>query len=93
MNKTIVLKDIIRLQHLYIDIFTEEDNDYPDKRIIVNKEKAVERILSKVTLNKEEQNRIYNIIIHESWNQKDKTFKPICDEIRKLGYKVISNTE
>ena len=45
----IELKDIKKLQHLYIDIFTEEDEDYPDGRIISNKEKAVQRILDKIT--------------------------------------------
>lgn len=39
---------------------------------------------------KEEQRKIYHIIVHESWNMKDRTFKPICDEIRALGYKVVS---
>ena len=27
----IKLKDITKLQHLYIEIFTEEDEDYPDR--------------------------------------------------------------
>lgn len=40
----IELKDIMKLQHLYIDIFSEEDEDYPDSRIINNKERAVQRI-------------------------------------------------
>ena len=34
----IELKDIKKLQHLYIDIFSEEDEDYPDRRVINNKE-------------------------------------------------------
>ncbi len=45
----IALKDIIKLQHLYIDIFTEEDEDYPDGRSINKKEKAVQRILDRIT--------------------------------------------
>ena len=39
-NIKIELKDIKKLQHLYIDIFSEEDEDYPDHRVINNKEKA-----------------------------------------------------
>lgn len=44
-NIKIELKDIKKLQHLYIDIFSEEDEDYPDHRVINNKERAVQRIL------------------------------------------------
>ena len=90
MSKEINLIDIAKLQKLYIDIFEEEDCDYPDYRIIRNKEKAVERILNKITNDEEEQRKIYDIIVHESWNMNDRTFKPICDGIRALGYKVIS---
>lgn len=33
------LKDIIKIQHLEMEIFEEEDNDYVDYRIVKNKEK------------------------------------------------------
>lgn len=45
----IKLKDIAKLQHFYIEIFTEEDEDYPDARAISNKERAAQRILDKIT--------------------------------------------
>lgn len=48
-NIKIELKDIKKLQHLYIDIFSEEDEDYPDHRVINNKERAVQRILDRIT--------------------------------------------
>ncbi len=34
------LKDIIKIQHLEMEIFEEEDNDYVDYRIVKNKERA-----------------------------------------------------
>ena len=49
-NIKIELKDIQKLQHLYIDIFSEEDEDYPDHRVINNKERAVQRILDRINL-------------------------------------------
>ena len=71
------------------DIFYEEDEDCPDRRIIVKKEKAVQRILDKITNNKGEQLAIWGTIQRESWNIEDKTFKPICDKLRELGYVII----
>lgn len=89
MPKEIELKDIVKMQNLYIEIFYEEDEDYPDRRIIVKKEKAVQRILDKIINNKGEQLAIWGTIQRESWNIKDKTFKPICDKLRELGYAII----
>lgn len=88
MPKEIELKDIVKMQNLYIDIFYEEDEDCPDRRIIVKKEKAVQRILDKITNNKSEQLAIWGTIQRESWNIEDKTFKPICDKLRELGYAI-----
>ncbi len=90
LSKKINLIDIVKLQKWYIDIFEEEDNDYPNYRVIGQKNRHTQRILNKITSDKEEQNKIYDIIVHESWNMQDGTFKPICDGIRALGYKVIS---
>ncbi len=39
MPKEIELKDIVKMQNLYIDIFYEEDEDCPDRRIIVKKKR------------------------------------------------------
>lgn len=47
----IELKDIMKLQRLYIDIFSEEDEDYPDNRVINNKERAVQ-ILGGINIGK-----------------------------------------
>lgn len=36
----IELKDIIKIQHLEMEIFEEEDSDYVDYRVVSNKERA-----------------------------------------------------
>lgn len=86
----IELKDIVKLQHLYIDIFTEEDEDYPDRRIISNKERAVQRILNKITDKKFNQIEIWKVIQIKSWDTTDNTYKPICNRLRELGYEIIN---
>ena len=89
MKKQIKLKDIVRLQYLYIEIFEQEDEDYPDYRIIRAKERIVDKILDSITKDQSEKNKIYDCITRGSWNTEDKTFKPICDDLRKLGYTII----
>ena len=86
----IALKDIRKLQHLYIDIFTEEDEDYPDGRIINNKEKAVQRILDRITDKKFNQIEIWKVIQFKSWDTTDNTYRPICNRLRELGYEIIN---
>lgn len=88
MSKNILLKDIVKIQHLYIGIFEEEDSDYVDYRVVRNKERAVYRILDKYSSDPEEQKKIYNIIASGSWDTEDYTFKTICNRIRELGYEV-----
>ena len=92
-NIKIELKDIQKLQHLYIDIFSEEDEDYPDHRVINNKERAVQRILDRITDKKFNQIEIWKVIQIQSWNASDNTFKPICDRLRNLGYEIINNIQ
>lgn len=87
----IELKDIKKLQRLYIDIFSEEDEDYPNNRVINNKERAVQRILDRITDKKFNQIEIWKVIQIKSWDTTDNTFKPICDRLRNLGYKIINN--
>lgn len=87
----IELKDIKKLQRLYIDIFSEEDEDYPDNRVINNKERAVQRILDRITDKKFNQIEIWKVIQIKSWDTTDNTFKPICDRLRNLRYEIINN--
>jgi hypothetical protein len=86
----IELKDIVKLQHLHIDIFTEEDEDYPNKRIISNKERAVQRILDKITDKRFNQIEIWKVIQVKSWDTTDDTYRPICNRLRELGYEIIN---
>lgn len=86
----IELKDIVKLQHLYIDIFTEEDEDYPDKRVICNKERAVQRILDKITDKRFNQIEIWKVIQLKSWDTTDNTYRQICNRLRELGYEIIN---
>lgn len=90
-NIKIELKDIKKLQHLYIDIFSKEDEDYPDHRVINNKERAVQRILDKITDKRFNQIEIWKVIQLKSWDDTDNTFKPICNRLRELGYEIINN--
>lgn len=85
------LKDIVKLQHLYIDIFSEEDEEHPDHRVINNKERSVQRILDRITNKKFNQIEIWKVIQLKSWAREDNTFKPICDRLRELGYEIINN--
>ena len=86
----IELKDIVKLQHLHIDIFTEEDEDYPNKKIINNKERAVQRILDKITDKRFNQIEIWKVIQVKSWDTTDDTYRPICNRLRELGYEIIN---
>lgn len=81
-------KDIVKLQRLYIEIFEEEDGYPVDYRIVRNKEKAQQRILDKITDDTILQNKIMSAIGSGSWNTKDGTYKPICDELRELGFEI-----
>ena len=83
-------KPISLLKRL-IEIFTEEDEDYPDRRIISNKERVVQRILNKITNKKFNQIEIWKVIQIKSWDITDNTFKPICNRLRELGYEIVNN--
>lgn len=85
----IELKDIIRIQHLEMGIFEEEDSDYVDYRAVRNRERAIYKRLEKVTNDKNKQNEIRECICGNMWNMEDTTFKPICDALRELGYEVV----
>lgn len=82
---------IARIQYLYMDIFEQEDSDYPDYRVIRPKEKSIDRMLNSFTKDKEKQEEIYKTIIHYSWFDTDLTFRPMCNALREKGYKIINN--
>ncbi len=91
--RDIKLVDIAKLQHYYIEIFNEEDSDYPNYRRIGQFNRHVDKILNKIIDNPREQKKIWDIIVHQSWNMTDRTFKPICDDLRALGYTIILEKE
>ena len=83
------LKDIIKIQHLEMEIFEEEDGFPVNSHIVINKEGAIYNILEKITDDTEKQKEIRDCIYKNMWNTEDNTFKPICDALRKLGYEVV----
>ncbi len=85
----IKLKDIIKIQHLEMEIFEEEDGYPCDNRIIRNKEKAIFNALNKITMDWDEREKIRNCIYDNMWNTEDITFKPICEALREMGYEVV----
>ena len=84
---------IAKIQHLYIEIFYEEDSDYPDYRVIRPKERIIDKLLNSLTDDKEKQKEIYDTIIHYTWDNSDMTYRPICNALREKGYKIINNEE
>lgn len=87
--KEIYMSQIKKIFEMYMDIFEQEDSDYPDYRIIRPKERAIDRTLDKITDNKEEQRKIYYAIIGHLFNRGDGTYRPICDDLIALGYTVV----
>ena len=37
----------------------------------------------------DKREEIRDCIYKNMWNQEDTTFKPICDELKKLGYEIV----
>jgi hypothetical protein len=91
-GKTITVGQIARCYCLYVEIFEEEDQDYPDGRVVANKESAIERLLHKMvgddgpTLDKAR-----DIVEHLRipGDGDDGSWKPLCDDFRSLGFKVV----
>lgn len=84
-------KDIVKLQRLYIEIYEEEDGYPVDYRIVKNKERAVQRILDKITNDKFNQGEIWYIIQTKTWDREDNTYRPICNALRSCGYEIMGN--
>lgn len=87
--KEIYMSQIKKIFEMYMDIFEQEDSDFPDYRVIRPKERAIDRTLDKITDNKEEQRKIYYAIIGHLFNRGDGTYRPICDDLRALGYTIV----
>lgn len=87
--KTINAKDIIKIYYFLLRIFEEEDQDYPDRRKIAPKEKAIERILNKTTTDIEDQEQITKLIKNGIFSECP-TYDEIFNNIRNLGYRIIN---
>lgn len=87
--KEIYMSQIKKIAILAVEIFEEQDNNYPDRRVIKNKERAIQNTLRKITEDKEEQRKIYDAIEKEIFNYEDCTYKPMCNNLRALGYTVV----
>lgn len=77
---------VAKIQIATMKIFYAEDEDYPNYRVIRPNERAIDHYLSLITDNKEEQEKILRAIERENFNTKDRTYKPVCDNLRALGY-------
>ena len=88
MKKEISLKTIVKIQTATMKIFEALDEDYPNYKIVKANEKAIYHYLNLITDNKEEQDKILRAIESENFNAKDLTYKPVCDNLRKLGYEI-----
>lgn len=89
MMKQIDFQLVSEIQKLSIELFEAQDEDYPDGRVVKGKEKAIWNRLAKITSDKKEQGEILDAINHGNWRTDDLTYKPICDELRNLGYEII----
>ena len=87
--KEIYMSQIKKMAILALEVFEEQDNLYKDMRIVRNKERAIKNVLNKITNNEEEQRKIYNAIDDEILNYEDCTYKPMCNNLKKLGYTVV----
>lgn len=91
--KKIKLYHISKIQSATIRLFEAQDEDYPDGRTVKANERAIKYWLDKVTTDEAEQRKILDIIERQNWNTEDYTFKPICDELRALGYEILEGVK
>lgn len=91
--KQIKLYHIAKIQSATIRLFEAQDDDYPDGRVIKANERAIKHWLDKITTDEAEQRKILDIIERQNWNTSDYSFKPICDELRKLGYEILEGVK
>lgn len=87
--KEISGKLIVEIQRLSIELFEAQDEYYPDGRVVRARERAIWNRLAKITNDKQEQVKILEAIESGNWRTDDLTYKPICDDLRKLGYEII----
>lgn len=84
---------IAKVQAATMRLFEALDEDYPDGRAVRANERAIQKWLDKMTDDEDEQREILRVIERGNWNTEDTTFKPIFDELRKLGYEIVEVNE
>ena len=88
--KQIKAQYIKGIQRAYMRKFMAEDDwCRPDYRKISANERAINHYLAQITGDPEEQQKILDIIMRQSWNTEDLTYKPIFDKLRELGYEIV----
>lgn len=80
---------IVKIQAATIRLFEAEDDWCPDYRAVRANERAIQHWLDKITDDEDEQREILRVIESNNFNREDKTFKPIFDGLRKLGYEIV----
>jgi len=95
-KKIITVGQIAKCYRLYIEIFEEEDQDYPDGRIVNNKENAELKLLRKMVGDNEEMVKkardiVDHIRVPGGDDGDDGSYKPLCDDFRKLGFVVVDD--
>lgn len=86
--KKICARYIVKIQAATMRLFEAEDDWYPDYRAVRANERAIQTWLDKITDDEDEQREILRVIESNNFNREDKTFKPIFDELRALGYEI-----
>lgn len=89
MAKEIKMSCIAKLQRATMRLFGVLDDEYFDGRAKSANERAIQHYLSHMTDNIDEQRKIHEIVERNNWNTKDLTYKPICDELRAMGFKIL----
>ena len=82
-------KYIVQIQRLEVELFEALDDDYPDNRVVRAKERAIYNRLNKITDDVVLKEKIRLAIQQGNWNTKDNSYKPICDNLRELGFEII----
>lgn len=86
MSKTIDFQILAKIIRDLDRIFDEEMNDYPDRRVISNNERAIERWFEKMGADVQMKQDIYATYVRF-----DPTYEAQCDKLRAKGYTIINN--
>ena len=86
MSKTIDFQCLAKIIRDLDHIFDEEMNDFPDRRVVSNNERAIEHWFKKMGANEQMKQDIY-----ETHVRFDPTYEAQCDRLRVKGYTIINN--